>query len=188
MKPYRLFVALLVLLSSSVAAAYTDARLYRPFSVAQGQAVLQISQTLKGDCWTHSIKDPRPDAWRCRAQQQTFDPCFVKTHVERNVVVCPQAPWSSQAVKIELAQELQENGLAELDMSISNPWSIELSDGTLCQLSHASGASNNHLAQYNCPQGARLVGEIQRCKSVWRTFLQKPGMETQRVDIKTAWY
>jgi|GEM_PF-714853 len=169
----------------------TDVRLYRPFEVVKGQVTPVPKKTLKGKCWTHSLTNHRSDAWRCMVGNQIFDPCFVKTYVSRNKVICPQTPWSSEAVWLKLESNLLPEKNETLDMSTDYPWAVELLNGVRC--TRATGAMpsfHGQSIQYTCNNDTFLVGKLQRCSPIWKalTFSSLSDKTLKKVDVAVVWY
>lgn len=162
----------------------TDVLLYRPFEQAQA------SKVVDGSCWTASIADPRPDAWRCMVGNAIHDPCFVKTYVQKDHLICPKAPWSRQAIAIKLTNKLPSHGNQPLDMSKAMPWSIQLANGAKCQLmTGATGLIDGKRANYACDNQAYLVGRIQRCKTMWQVLYKAPHATTlQKMGVQKVWF
>lgn len=177
------FSSLIVCLLCSNSAADTDVVLYRPFSQAPGQATLKSSSAIKGECLTHSRKSPRDDAWRCIAKGKIFDPCFVRTYVKRNQVVCPDAPWSERATTIELSEHLPQPEMHLLDTFKQQPWIIELSNGDKCFFNKKQGQT-----QFQCQQQGSIIGDIQRCKDTWQVQYQALNQQSEHTTINRVWY
>lgn len=173
------------MLSMNVTAAplqHTDVRLYRPFESAPLQTMLKLSSAVTGNCAHPSQIDSREDAWRCEVNQQTYDPCFVKKYVEKQQLICPQAPWSSKAVVIHVPHAMPEDNGKQLDMSTHLPWALQLVDGTQCQ-------RYSHERAYLCQNGGSLMGEIQRCKAIWKVFYKADTKTPVKLmEIATAWF
>lgn len=172
------------------AAEFTDIRLYRPFSEAPYQAQAVATHVLKGWCWSQSHADPRPDAWRCMVGDQSFDPCFVKTYVDRTQLICPRSPWQTSAVQITVEKPLDNSLHQQLDMSKDSPWTVELTDGTRCTIITGDRRRNdNNNIRYNCGRKGILLGNFQRCRGLWKARLQSRDGEGERVvEMNRVWF
>ncbi|STY64952.1 Uncharacterised protein [Legionella taurinensis] len=76
--PRVLMIILAILYSFRVMAEDTELKLFRPFGGTEQQIPLIIDKRLSGECWQQSQRIAREDAWRCLAEGQVFDPCFIK--------------------------------------------------------------------------------------------------------------
>lgn len=176
----------------------TDVRFYRPFeSQVQGQAMPVIVAKRVGVCMTHSHLDHRSDAWECVSENQTFDPCFIKTYVKSKEAVCPMSPLEGQAVQINFSAQKplpdnKTNKQDTLDMSTDDPWAILLKNGAYCvKLPPEKIFSvNGQRVKYHCDDQGYLLGHIQRCDLMWK-MLFLPTRESnhlRNVEMDAVWY
>ncbi len=100
-----------------------------------------------GSCWTNSIAVLSRDAWRCNVGNQILDPCF---DLGNGRVVCTPNPLTGQkGVLVKLSDPLPDPNLI-VDRS-SNPWLIELEDGSVCNLATgATGVVDGKRISYLC--------------------------------------
>ena len=186
----------------------TTVQFYRPFEEpVEGQVKLNISKMLKGECHQHSKLDHRSDAWQCQADNQTFDPCFIKSYVKPELAMCVMAPWKSEVVVIDLKAQAKppkskKNNLDSLDMSVDDPWAIRLLDGTYClktsqgqdgdidNIPQPSSLIHGQRIKYTCNNGSFLLGHIQRCELIWKILWlpSRQSNEMKMTEIGTAWY
>jgi hypothetical protein len=128
-----------------------------------------------GNCFTGSLVDFRPDAWRCFADKnsQIFDPCFANFGIQSTRVGCLASPTDHGVVLINLTKQL--------DPSLANSgtergdWAIQLEDnGTLCL--RFGGAHdleiNGETAQFLCQDG-RIAGAVDRGNPIWTVMAGK---------------
>lgn len=174
----------------------TDVRFYRPFELqVDGQAAPVPTETLKGSCLNHSIRDNRSDAWQCQTDNRVLDPCFIKTFVKAKSAICPTSPWESHATLIMFdVSSLPPNNSNEqdtLDMSQDDPWAIALTNGVHCIKRIDSPFSiHGQSVKYVCDNQGFLLGHIQRCELIWKIlFLPSRHSDVLKtVEIATAWY
>jgi hypothetical protein len=166
----------------------TQVKLYRPFSPSPYQATLSANQTTKGVCWEQSHVDKREGAWRCKVGTSILDPCFVKSFGDKKQALCPQSPWSGQAVKVLVEHDLKDVSFVKLDMSKNYPWAMELTNGTKCQkIADANQQFDGLPIHYLCDDNTILFGRIQRCKEPW-SVLQKSHEDVLSVEIQRVWF
>lgn len=167
---------------------YTDPRLYHPFSEAPFQATPVITHHLFGTCREQSYLDKRDDAWRCETKNATYDPCFIKKHGSKNALVCPLAPWQDKAIMISIDAPLDNSNHETLDMSKTEPWAVELTNGKRCKrLSHPIEDETGETAHYRCGDNTLLIGNFYRCKGLWEIYL-KEEKSFQTAYVKRAWF
>lgn len=165
----------------------TVLKLYRPFGDDVEHRVPEVKKKFAGHCLTQSQRILREDAWRCMAEGVTFDPCFAKAGPKQTSVICPQSPWESSNVVIELSEPLNNEQHQALDMSRTFPWAIELVSGEHCQAIESRELFDAMPIRYHCSSGNDLVGHIQRCKLPW-TMLEKTPQGVVTVELKKAWF
>jgi hypothetical protein len=150
------------------------------------------TRSRSGDCPSGSEATTRRDAWRCFSGNLVLDPCFSSTH-DRGIVVCPEAPWLKDAIKIHLTKPLERNfGNHSTPSQSLQPWALELSDGRRCLF--ADGATNvveGQRLNYVCGSASQeaLWGSPNRTSTTW-TILSapfQPSKLTESVTISHAW-
>lgn len=186
----RLYVVMIfaILFSSLLQATETQLKLYRPFGESTGQALVVIKEKHKGQCLQQSHKIRREDAWRCVANGNIIDPCFIKPFGSRKQAICPQSPWVGASIEIDLVHPADSSQHASLDMSKAYPWAIELAHGEKCQALERGQILNGIAVHYRCNDNTILIGHLRRCKMPW-TILQRQtdGNITAAVIHKT-WF
>ena len=173
--------------SSLLFSEETELRFYRPLTDTTNQLPLNISETIAGECTQQSPLIKREDAWRCVAEGKEYDPCFVMrfgTHLD---AVCPESPWSSNAIKITVKKPLDNSQHDMLDMSQTYPWAMELGNGEKCQAVVSSETYDNLPVRYHCDRNTVLIGHVQRCTSEWK-ILQRGADGVVTAVIARAWF
>jgi basic membrane protein A len=148
-------------------------------------------QTQAGSCFTSASGLQREDAYRCSTEDSMiYDPCFVVD--DAPTVVCGSNPATGAAgFMLELTEPLPEPDLGVL----SQPWLVELEDGTLCGLSTGTAPVIDDVrADYACDDFSNLLGELQQGE-IWMAEkaiidLGDDGfvlVESETMPIRTVW-
>lgn len=155
---------------------------------------VKITSTLTGSCWTPSVVNPRPDAWRCSVGNQIMDPCF--SNLSGNKAVCMKKPWENSGVLINLNKPLPKRTDRASDFSQKNPWAIELDNGIRCVNDH-SGTLTVFVGMTSGSTCFDATGKlistvylnhIDRSQPFWRIFIRPDDMLLEQVSVKSAWY
>ena len=90
---FAILCAIVFALSASTSAAitHTSVVLFSPWSSSGLRNDFIVSEKVKGSCWTHSLASERPDAWRCMADHDIYDPCFSGSP-RKGTVACAEGP------------------------------------------------------------------------------------------------
>lgn len=161
---------------------YTTPLLYQPFNHTPYQEDLVIKQTVRGQCIQQAKTNIRKDAWHCIVGKQQLDPCFQHPFVNKHELICPTSPWSSHAIKVITEQKLDNRSHIELDMSTTEPWAIELTDGTRC-----INLPSKKKYRYRCQNNQYIIGNLYRCKEKWQVY-RKQAKEVELTEIQRAWF
>ncbi|CAM2861899.1 hypothetical protein [Legionella worsleiensis] len=183
----RVLMVSLFFCSFLVSAEDTVLKLYRPFGDVVEQIAPVITKKLSGACFTQSKLIVREDAWRCQAHGVIYDPCFVKAGSKKMEALCPQSPWQSDSVLIEVSAPLNNQYHTPLDMSRTLPWAIELTNGEHCQAIDTPEVFDSMPIRYLCDNEHALVGYLQRCKTAW-SMLEKTPQGVVTVELSKAWF
>lgn len=165
----------------------TELKLYRPFGEVTQQAPIVIKEEKSGQCWQQSQRIKREDAWRCVAEGTVYDPCFVKQFGSHTQAICPQSPWVGNSVQINMSSPVDNSQHAELDMSETFPWAIELTTGEKCQAVDSGETFDGLAVRYRCDSQTVLLGHVQRCKAEWR-ILQRTAKGISTALVAKAWF
>lgn len=169
---------------------FTEVRLITPFTAEGLNASINITKRVSGSCWSNSSKDTsRPNTWRCQAENQSYDPCFMDPIREGSKVICLVSPWNLDAVEIALDAPLPSNRSESFDYKSAQPWALELSNGNHCSL--ISGPSlivAGMKSTYRCKDGT-IVGDIDRSHKVWTVLYNNDkNLYMSQKTVVTAWY
>lgn len=187
--PRKFFITFTLISSISstvIAENFTQPIFFQAFAPLNNhEAPLTITEVKQGYCTKQSLSDRRFDAWRCESNGQIYDPCFQHGHIKNNVVLCPDSPWSTKAIKMITASKLDNSNHKQLDVSKAMPWAVELTDGTKCINIHSVDSKSPY--KYHCQNQQYLVGNIYRCKAQWEIYRVNNGQH-EVVTIKSAWF
>jgi hypothetical protein len=150
-----------------------------------------VVQSGSGYCWTSSIADARPDAWRCfLGKNEIVDPCFTGGG---STVLCPDGtPDSHDAIRIRLTKPLPL-GQANPGSGATpgSPWAIVTAGGAYCyRVTGATNAVAGRALTYECAGSSALAGGPKRTRSVWTVSLLPTSASKHFVttNIRAAWW
>lgn len=141
----------------------------------------------RGNCYTTSFANPRPDTWRCIEGNSLLDPCF-ESPVERTVVLCQRAPWVHRGIR--LRTQLHQADHVDIAPHI---WAIKTSNHRNCGFLSGTSATFGHLrANYACGRPGRrgtLWGYPRQRTKLWRIWfsLGPNPRHLHRVGIMHVW-
>jgi hypothetical protein len=175
------------------------------FSPWQSQPKQQLSSGLTvkarglGSCWTGSMANPRPDAWRCMLGNQLFDPCFSQgiTAEKGDLVACIASPWQKQLTVITLTSALTKQNPNRDRYLEQTPWAIVLNNGYHCIYDHTGTVYSvaNLVQNASCQdQGLKSLTAFTAFKQIdrhlprWFVFIQQQPRQIQQMAINEAWY
>jgi hypothetical protein len=151
-----------------------------------------------GSCFTNAIGLGRADAWRCTTDDnQIHDPCFETIDAQTNVqaLVCGADPITGErGFVLELTEPLPTFDPGEL----SQPWIVQLGDGTICSLLTGTVPGvGDQIAPYGCADEARsnLMQEFLIFEPFWYAQSVVFGVGDQgyvihssvRTPVATVW-
>jgi len=178
---------ILLLSNIAFAAEETQLEFYRPFG-NESEYQLVVGRHMVGECSQQSLHIKREDAWRCQAEGKTYDPCFMKEYGDHKAVICPQSPWNTTSVQIDLPRAADNSQHESLDMSQTYPWAVELDSGEKCQAIDEGRVFDGMPIHYQCDSQTVLLGHLQRCKTQWSILKQDVRGQINRVLIEKAWF
>ena len=172
------------LISFAQMTAPTQIKYYRPFGVV----IDQIDEVKGGTCSQQSRRIIREDAWRCVAEEKTYDPCFMKPGKDEKSVLCPQSPWSEKGVSLSHPNTIANKNFKTLNIAMAYPWAVELWSGITCLATDGDKELEGSTIHYQCADQTVLFGYLQRCKEEWSTLQQTSDGKVLTVWIKRAWF
>src|SRR5262249_44649744 len=92
----------------------------------------------RGECWTESAAVDRPEAWRCAAGNEIYDPCFAVAGLADAVVCGVDPARRKDGFVLDLVKPLPARSPSEVSEPL--PWLLELADGSVCELSTGTSA------------------------------------------------
>lgn len=143
------------------------ARAEPPTRVVTFEPAIPESRPIDGSCWTGSIATDRPGAWRCKANESIYDPCFSVVSAPK-IVVCQDDPFGKQGVALQLTKPLPP---AQQTRCKDCVWALELADGSTCTVAGTGtlamvageplrwGCSNPTCSGNGCPE-VGIVGDL----------------------------
>jgi hypothetical protein len=140
-----------------------------PWSPGSLRAGFTVSQRIRGDCWTQSLVSGRPDAWRCEAGNEIYDPCFVGAGGPTKVA-CAQSPFSKTLVVMRLTKPIRRDAkLASTFLRpLGLPWGLRLTNGDTCVfVAGATDAVAGERLNYACGKSGWIFGQPDRSGELW---------------------
>ena len=180
----QLFRILLFIFASSTMSQTTELKLYRAYGENHP---LIITEEQQGHCWQPSKLLTREDAWRCQTNHAIYDPCFISPFSDSSKAFCPDSPWDTKIVQINLPTKALAHS-SKLDMSRAYPWAIKLAEGQTCLAITSSKKHDNQPIRYRCTNDIWLFGKLQRCKMPWRILALDQHQQVTTVILKEAWF
>lgn len=179
---------LMIFLPFCAKAEDTALKLFRPY-VEEGRTIVKVSTIIKqAFCSGQSQRIKREDAWRCMANGQVYDPCFVRKFSDNREALCVASPWAADGIMLQVSTPLDNSHHVSLDLSTAYPWAVELATGEHCEAIDKGEQFDGLPVRYRCDNQAILMGHLQRCKAPW-SILQRHSQGTvETAEVKTAWF
>ena len=150
---------------------------------------LHATPAFGGSCSTGSFLVAGPGVFRCVQDSFIHDPCYLDMaagNAERSVVVCVDAPWSPNVLRLRVRGPLDPRYAARAD---GPPWALRLASGRRCVLvGGAAPIVRGRRMNYTC--GRRyLFGSPDRAQPTWRIpqAVTPGGAGWRKVAIAAAW-
>lgn len=188
--PVRLraaFGAAAFLLASAIcvdAAKQTQLLVFMPWTSTGLQHGFGITSRFRGLCWTRSIATNRPDAWRCTAGNDIYDPCFVRPE-HGDQVACAQTPFSRSLVFMRTSKPLvtERGAMLRWLQHKGEPWAVKLENGDKCALiTGATEVVEGKRLHYVCVRSGWIAGFPDRSAgTVWTVQVLADSAE-KRLD------
>jgi hypothetical protein len=139
--------------------------------------------------------------YRCIHGNWIEDPCWRDSKSQRPAVVCLNAPWDHDVLRLSLKANPRPSE-ATVNALAHGPWGIELMTGERCiaaQGAHdsVSGKGGGSVIDYFCAGKLSLVRGIDRHRALWTIRAARynghhppraPYTMLGRVPIKTVWF
>lgn len=167
------------------AAKQTQFLVFMPWTSSGLQHGFGITSRLRGLCWTRSIATNRPDAWRCTAGNDIYDPCFLRPG-QGDQVVCAQTPFSRSLVFMRLSKPLgtEHGAMLRWLQHKGEPWAVRLENGDKCALiTGATEIVDGKRLNYVCVRSGWIAGFPDRASgTVWTVQVLADPTE-KRLDV-----
>jgi hypothetical protein len=200
-KALLVFVSMLLIPSIIHAKVQPDMRLtqvkvFTPWMSAS-EAInpsIRVTKKAQGSCASASLVNPRPDAWRCKVESETHDPCFVSS--SGRLLACIKSPWDRNAVVMTLTSALPTSQGNSENYLEQNPWGIELDNNIRCvgkqdgQSPRLGGMASNSICfdQSSNITSVKYLDSFNQEMPTWLVFIKQDDLFLEQVPIKTAWY
>jgi len=173
------------------AATQTTVVIFNPWSSSGLRHGFMVSGNVKGSCGMHSLASERPDAWRCIAGDDMYDPCFVRSSDERTLA-CAESPFSKRVtlmtVTKALADKLKLTGEIWGLRLRGAPWGLHLVSGDTCVFAQgATDAVAGERLNYACRKTGWIIGVPVRSAPIWTARTADwPNKHVTKVSIAMA--
>jgi hypothetical protein len=153
--------------------AATNVVLVSPWSNGNLRHDFTVSEKVTGYCWVRSLATDRPDAWRCMAGNDIYDPCFSQS-ASSKTAACMKGPFSKDVVLMRLTKPLAHtrdvvdstSELRALRLR-GEPWGLRLLDGQTCvYMTGATDVVAGMRLNFACTHGWGL-GLPDRSTAIW---------------------
>jgi len=124
-----------------------------------------------------------------------YDPCF--PNLEGSSCLFVASPAATKAVRVLLGPPTPPQPQAAASpnswpgYAITNPWAVDLNDGTECVFSHGAEDNIGGLRpNYECSDGRFVFGNPDESESEWSVQLgaSQSGPLTERTGVTSAWF
>ena len=178
----------LSLLAPTLASTQTRTVIFMPWTASGFGHHFGIASKTKGTCWAHSRTTSRPDAWRCSARDDVYDPCF-EGLARTDEVACAETPFSTSIVLIRLGKPLPAStkSFARWLERKGVPWGLRLAGGDKCV--YVTGASYliaGKRLNYACERSGWVAGVPDRAVGLWTVQTVSAPGEKHLVTLPIA--
>ena len=159
---------------------------------------LKMTKEVSAKCWSGSLSNPRPDAWRCVTENESeiLDPCFANTM--STSAVCLTDPWSLEYIKVNLSEPINQENSNSDNFFERGVWAIELKSGEKCIISASTGAAGKSVAGLfnrsicyepnGAPSSLEIYGDILTNTDLVTVFTRKNESDLIVSEVVKIWY
>ena len=171
----------------------TAVRFIRPYTSTGLRVGYSVVELGGAECWETQLSSD-PEALRCAAGDQVFDPCW--RNLDWTKAVCLRDPWDNDVVTLTI-ETLETVGPVDPD---TRPWGLELAvegegvGAVLCILVGGAGETVAGMrVNYSCEQDGTDAGQVvgepeENATSPWLVYYSSPSSpEVVRVPVRTVW-
>jgi hypothetical protein len=155
---------LLLILTNSATGTRADGASAATPRAAQATQVITFRPALPtvrrrgGDCWTESAAVDRPEAWRCAAGNDIYDPCFSLAELKGAVVCGADPARHRRGFALALTKPLPTRSPSQVAEPL--PWMLQLADGSICELTTGTSAQvDGQDVPYECSDSRRCTDD-----------------------------
>lgn len=99
------------------------------------EVILYVPETLPvdqrpGSCWGPSIATYRDGAYRCKQENEIFDPCFAVASDPNTVICQPNPTMNNAGIRLTLTEPIPD--LSNAPEPGNAAWLVELANGMTC--------------------------------------------------------
>jgi hypothetical protein len=175
----------------ALATTSTNVATFNPWASSGLRYGFTVSGNVKGSCGIHSLVSERPDAWRCSADDDMYDPCFARSP-HAYVVACAEGPFSKRITLMTVTTPLTDT--VKLTGKLwglrlrGAPWGLRLVNGDTCVFAQgATDAVAGERLNYACREAGWIIGVPDRATALWTArSVDWPNKHVTKVLIATA--
>jgi hypothetical protein len=169
----------------------TSVAIFNPWASSGLRHGFLVSGKVRGSCRMHSLVSERPDAWRCNAGDDMYDPCFARSP-HTYTVVCAEGAFSKRITLMTVAAPLTDT--VKLTGELwglrlrGAPWGLRLIGGDTCVFAQgATDAVAGVRLNYACAKSGWIIGVPNRSTELWTArTVDWPSKHVTKVRIATA--
>lgn len=159
---------------------------------------LKMNKEVTAKCWSGSLSNPRPDAWRCVTENESeiLDPCFSNTM--STSAICLSDPWTNEYTKVNLSEPINQENSNSDNFFERGVWAIELKSGERCIISASTGAAGKSIAGLfnrsicyeanGAPSSLEVYGDVLTNTDLVTVFTKKNESDLVVSEVVKIWY
>jgi hypothetical protein len=169
----------------------TRVAIFNPWASTELRHGFVVSGNVKGACGMHSLVSQRPDAWRCYADDDMYDPCFARSS-HTYTVACAEGPFSKRITLMTVTAPLTDTVILTGKLwglrLRGGPWGLRLVSGDTCVFAQgATDAVAGERLNYACRKTGWIIGVPDRLAPIWTArTVEWPNKHVTKVSIATA--